>query len=264
MSIKKSKGAVSVSHDSDLVPSNEVIPELNDSKIVQAIEVVVEAKSESVLDTDHVKTDGKVVSDVLIYRTGSASKLSLRASGVLTYQLGYVVSLNQLFVRIQLNDTGGYFSKEWVPIVEVESILLAYASEGSSFSAAILKGCFVSRSQNNAGFLAAIIKSEGLIHTLSGKSNLLVFDEGLYQAWITQQFILANDYKDAMGSDSTALPDESMLKKSPNPRQSKAKATKSSTADLACSGGNKDSLPAGGDKSMPLEEEAAILDAVSS
>jgi len=123
------------------------------------------------------------VSDVLAYKTSRAKKLSVRSEGLLSYQLGYVASIDEVFIRLCSNDTGGYFSKEWIPIDVIKSCLIDYSASKQHFSAAILKTCFVSRSQNNAGFLAAILKAEGVLTTVTGKLNLLVFDLAYFEQW---------------------------------------------------------------------------------
>jgi len=144
------------------------------------------------------------LSDVVAFKSLTANKLSVRSEGLLSYQLGFVSEIDQLFIRLQANETGGYFSKEWVPVEEIEACLLAYASDApgskvdakssalaSSFSAVILKPCFKSKSQNNAGFLAAVLKAEGFISQVPEKSNLLSFDKALFDAWVISNKVLA-------------------------------------------------------------------------
>ncbi|NOR71390.1 MAG: hypothetical protein GQ532_17125 [Methylomarinum sp.] len=101
---------------------------------------------------------------------------------ILLYQLGFVVSLNQLFIRLLSNDTGGYFSKEWVPFEDIFHKLSMLSKADKPYTATALKPCFISQLQNNAGFLVAALKSEGLIKTLSGKSHLLSFEPEHYQS----------------------------------------------------------------------------------
>ena len=110
--------------------------------------------------------------------------------------MGFVDSIEQLFIRIQANESGGYFSKEWVPINTVNDCLQANAADkatSASFSAALLKSCFVSKSQNNAGFLAAVLKVLGFVTTVAGKTNALKFDADLYAQWLSDELKLAKD-----------------------------------------------------------------------
>jgi len=137
----------------------------------------------SASDDDTAGVKNSEVSDVLAYKTSRAKKLSARSEGLLSYQLGYVASINEVFIRLCSNDTGGYFSKEWIPVEAIKSCLIDYSVSKQNFSAAILKACFVSRSQNNAGFLAAILKAEGVLTTVTGKLNLLVFDLAYFEQW---------------------------------------------------------------------------------
>jgi len=142
------------------------------------------------------------LSDVVAFKSLTANKLSLRSKGLLSYQVGFISEIDQLFIRLQANETGGYFSKEWVPANEVATCLLVVAkgeadaksnvkSNSSSFSAAVLKPCFKSKSQNNAGFLAAVLKAEGIVSQVKDKANLLSFDQGVFDAWVVSHKELA-------------------------------------------------------------------------
>ena len=198
-------------------------------------------------DTDNTE-DGSPVSDVVAFKTDTADKLSLRSNGLLTYQLGYVAAVDQLFVRIQSNETGGYFSKEWVPFEEVSRCLEAYGKSKESFTAVVLKSAFLSKSQNNAGFLAAVLKSEGLLHCVSGKSNLLCFDSAKYQSWLKQQFALAKK------NENTPSKPEKTSQAAKKPKPS------STTKPSPTAKGKSSSMEDADDLST---EEAAILNAVS-
>ena len=153
------------------------------------------------------------VSDVVAYKTETAKKLSLRAKGVLTYQLGYVESIDQLFIRLQSNATGGYVSKEWVPFEDIQACLLVFSQSNSPLSASALKGCFVSKSQNNAGFLAASLKAEGLLMAVSGKSNLLSFNETQYQSWLELNLASGREFDSQVDKPSSDSSEKSNTKK---------------------------------------------------
>jgi len=75
-------------------------------------------------------------------------------------------------------------------------------SSGSSFAAAVLKPCFKSKSQNNAGFLAAVLKAEGIISQVKDKANLLSFDQGVFDAWVVSHKELAKQVGNASAVDT--------------------------------------------------------------
>ena len=90
-----------------------------------------------------------------VTKSGECQKLS---SGTLTYELG--TEDGEQYIRVAANPGGGRFSNEWVPVKKIEELL---AKAGSEFSSTIFREVFVSKSTNNAGFLAAILKAENVI-----------------------------------------------------------------------------------------------------
>ena len=89
-------------------------------------------------------------------KSGTAHKTRQHSTaGCLHYRV-LADSSQQLYITITGNDDGGYYSKE---IVSFEKIELPK----EPFTSKIFKTAFVGKSTNNAGFLAAILKAEGLI-----------------------------------------------------------------------------------------------------
>jgi len=203
--------------------------------------------------TDSVSTTSNdQVSDVVAYKTAQASKLSARSTGALTYQLGFVEVVEQFFVRIQSNETGGYFSKEWVPLEAVLRCLAVSIESKEAFSAAVLKSSFVSKSQNNAGFLAAVLKAEGLLVGVVDKSNLLTFDSESYKTWLIDNLALAiQSLSDEDAGDHELSPEQPVKRKT----LSKAKAKKVTV---------KKTVDTDDDAGMTsTEDDDAIIDRVS-
>ena len=95
-------------------------------------------------------------------KLATACKTSQRAVGEITYRVLCDEQRERLFITIVSNNGGGYFSKEVVPFDGVERCLAAY-TEGKSLPAKVLRTAFVGKSVNNAGFLAAILRAEGLL-----------------------------------------------------------------------------------------------------
>lgn len=88
---------------------------------------------------------------MVIVKVATCKKLSQRATGELSYQIGKVESDHSVYIQIKANSSGGYFSKEWVPLSSIESCFTLDIKKGIPLTTAILKEAFISKSQNNAG-----------------------------------------------------------------------------------------------------------------
>lgn len=99
---------------------------------------------------------------LLLLKQADASKTGQRAEG----KIGYVVLADgpksDLFIKLTRNDGGGYFSNETVPIDKIEACL-AGTKPDAPFPSKVFAPAFAGRSSNNAGFLAAVLRAEGLI-----------------------------------------------------------------------------------------------------
>ena len=122
-------------------------------------------------------------SDMVVVKTINTPKLSPRAQGELTYQVGYVSSDGSCHLQIMANTSGGYFSKEWVPLSAIESCLTLDMKKGESFATSALKSAFISQSQNNAGFMGAVMVSEGLLNVVPDKSSRYVIEMEFWKEW---------------------------------------------------------------------------------
>lgn len=90
-----------------------------------------------------------------------ALKLGKHADGTISYKVACDMGRTTLFLAITDNSSGGYFSREYVPVARIEELLAKI--EQSDFPSKALKAAFTGRSSNNAGFLAAILHAEGLL-----------------------------------------------------------------------------------------------------
>jgi hypothetical protein len=50
-------------------------------------------------------------------------KISPKASGMLTWQLAMSETDNELYLRLMANGSGGLFSKDWIALSKIESVL---------------------------------------------------------------------------------------------------------------------------------------------
>lgn len=91
-----------------------------------------------------------------------AAKLGARAEGNIHYQVLADADRLHLYVAITANESGGYFSRERVAVGQIEECLKATKPD-KPFPSKTFKDAFVGKSSNNAGFLTAILRSEGLL-----------------------------------------------------------------------------------------------------
>jgi hypothetical protein len=97
-----------------------------------------------------------------LLKEGTAPKLGARAEGGISYHVLADNDRQNLFVAITGNQSGGYFSREQVPFDKIEACLDTSPS-AKPFPSKTFKEAFTGRSSNNAGFLVAVLRSEGLL-----------------------------------------------------------------------------------------------------
>ncbi|MES2502295.1 MAG: hypothetical protein V4545_06785 [Pseudomonadota bacterium] len=83
----------------------------------------------------------------------------------LTYNFGSNED-KQVYIRITANSGGGFFSEEWVALLDIQTAIDAAPFPVTSFP---LTKLFIGKSVNTPGFLLAVLKHEGLVKLLEGK-----------------------------------------------------------------------------------------------
>lgn len=117
---------------------------------------------ESSTPADATTPDVAIPQSFWLLKDGTAPKLGARAEGSINYNVLADNERKQLFIAITGNKGGGYFSREYVDISEIEACLDASTS-AKPFPSKTFKDAFVGRSSNNAGFLVAVLRHEGLL-----------------------------------------------------------------------------------------------------
>lgn len=97
-----------------------------------------------------------------LLKSAKAMKLGKHAEGGIHYQILTDSQRQDPSFKIVGNEGGGYFSKEVVAFGSVEACLAAHPLD-KPFPSKLLQTAFTGRSSNNAGFLAAILRAEGLL-----------------------------------------------------------------------------------------------------
>lgn len=110
----------------------------------------------------------------IIYRS-ECPKLTPRGKGVLSYEFGVEDKSGSLFVRIAANSQGGTCSFEWIDLTKIEALLGSREDQNAPFAATLFRKAFVSRSANNHGYLAAILKAEKVISAPAEQPTQLRF-----------------------------------------------------------------------------------------
>ena len=118
-------------------------------------------------------TANKPFTNVKILFQGTCPKLTTRGAGELSYELGIDDATGNSYVRISANASSGAFSHEWLGIGHIRTMLELKNEQQQTFAAAVLNTLFVKRSSNNYGYLAAILKAEGVLVALVGQTTLL-------------------------------------------------------------------------------------------
>ncbi|HDN9017518.1 TPA: hypothetical protein P2I01_004449 [Aeromonas salmonicida] len=95
-----------------------------------------------------------------VIKSAKAPKISVRASGLLHYDVGKNDE-GRYALRITANDTGGLFSKHWLSLDDILALLDIL--KDAPFKSVALRALFVRGSANNHGFLAAILRAEKLL-----------------------------------------------------------------------------------------------------
>ncbi len=123
--------------------------------------------------TEHIE------STYLAIKTESAQKLGRNGGGI-TYKVLTDPERQHLFLTIIANDGGGYYSREIVAFDAVEGCLPA--DQTQPLAAKAFASAFVGKSSNNPGFMAAMLRAEGLLAGVEGKPHLHQV-VGEWEAW---------------------------------------------------------------------------------
>lgn len=101
---------------------------------------------------------------ITIIKQATAPKLTPKSDGGLGYEIGKLEKA--WMIRVTSNSSGGFFSDEWVGFDAIEKALGKLTTSKTDFKSAVLRSVFVEgHSANNAGFLCACLRAEGLLCT---------------------------------------------------------------------------------------------------
>ena len=108
-----------------------------------------EIKNEAEVIHENLSADEQTLSDVkdyqLLIETGQAEKISPKASGMLTWQLAISEVDNELYLRLVANGCGGLFSKDWISLSKIATVLETQPATG--FSSGVFRPLFKGKRQ---------------------------------------------------------------------------------------------------------------------
>jgi hypothetical protein len=137
--------------------------------------------------TGEIITDLPVVTDVTTndiadidldsqYQTvlvGQAQSLSAKSKSLIGFELALNIDDKCRYLRLTSNSNGGLFSKEWISLDELFSLLEQQALD-KPFKSSIFKAVINGKSANNCSFTSAVLRCEELSLILkSDKSQFL-------------------------------------------------------------------------------------------
>jgi uncharacterized UPF0160 family protein len=97
----------------------------------------------------------------LSLKSSKTTKIGLRTEGYIHYRV-LSDQDNRLYFNITGNDDDGYYSKEIIPFDSVEE-LVKNIKPNVAISSSLFIPAFIGRSNNNAAFLAALLRAEKLL-----------------------------------------------------------------------------------------------------
>ena len=133
--------------------------------------IVSSGKKESISTVRTVLSKIPAMKVSILYQ-GTCPKLTIRGRGDLSYELG-IDEAGETYVRISGNASSGGFSNEWLALGQIRTLLNLKMEQQKTFSAVTMESLFARRSANNYGYLAAILKTEGVLVVLPGKPVML-------------------------------------------------------------------------------------------
>lgn len=119
-----------------------------------------------------------------LLRADHAPKLGQRSTGRIAFQVLTDAERQNVFLRIAGNEGGGYVSDEAVPFAEVVRCINEHDPK-LPVKAELFRRAFVGRSNNNWGFLTAILVYEGLLRRDPDKPSRMS-DAGGWSAWASR------------------------------------------------------------------------------
>jgi hypothetical protein len=119
----------------------------------------------------------------LSLKSSKTTKIGLRTEGYIHYRI-LSDQDNRLYFNITGNDDDGYYSKEIIPFDSVEQIV-KNIKPNVAISSSLFRPAFMGQSNNNAAFLAAILREEKLLAPMADAVKKHTVEAG-WDRWQTE------------------------------------------------------------------------------
>ena len=119
----------------------------------------------------------------LSLKSSKTTKIGLRTEGYIHYRV-LSDQDNRLYFNITGNDDDGYYSKEIIPFDSVEE-LVKNITPNVAISSSLFRSAFIGRSNNNAAFLAALLRAEKLLSPMADAVKKHTVEAG-WDRWRTE------------------------------------------------------------------------------
>jgi hypothetical protein len=100
-----------------------------------------------------------------------ATCASLSRKSKLTYHVG-VDSDDEIYLRVHSNDGGGFHSREWLSMKDIQAVMEEHPP-GTPVTSILLQPLFHGKSVNTPAFLLAALAHEKLMYPMKGKKRSL-------------------------------------------------------------------------------------------
>lgn len=134
-------------------------------------------------------------------KANNATKVGQYSTGQITYEVLADESRDSIWIRIVGNDSSGWFSRELLTIEKIEACLEGI-KDGEVMLSKRFAAAFKSRSANNAGFLAAALRAEGLLLPAPEQPNRHILGEDR-ETWKTNLLDLPGELIDLAPAEKT-------------------------------------------------------------
>ena len=98
----------------------------------------------------------------IVIADGKALKLSPKTCNHVFYEVGVNRDEQALYIRLTGNEGGGLHSKGWIAFDDIFEILDECHKQQCIIKSTLLNPVFIGGSQNNAGFMAAVLRSDDI------------------------------------------------------------------------------------------------------
>jgi hypothetical protein len=141
-------------------------------------------------------------SGLRIIKKGTCGLIAPSSTGELTYNIGFDAKDKTFHFRVIGNSGGGYHSREWVSLDAILEHIEAQPP-GQPFKSLILRKVYVSTGANNYGFLAAVLRAEGILVPVPKKPfSHLAGDVAAFRK--AMQSLLKTDLEDEVALEEAA------------------------------------------------------------